>query len=120
MPYVIPAMPLVVNVWRNGNPTTNPPDVITIGNLSPGKRVFLGYNPIRVGAQSQLLMELLIPPRIDVRGPNNAGGADVVECPAGTARFYEVVFVDDIGKGFPNEHRLVIMGQSAGWPNPIP
>jgi hypothetical protein len=70
-------------------------------------------------------MVLLLPKGTDVRDELNATGRDGVECPAGSGRFYEVIFVDDIGKGFPNEHRGATMEKTFGpgpteWPTPIP
>lgn len=79
----------------------------------------------------QMLMELLLPAGTDVRAPWNAGKPDLVECPAGSGRFYAVAWVDDIGKNFPNEHRIAWLvyfsafvppGGSTGFPasSPVP
>lgn len=46
--------------------------------------------------------------------------ADTVECPAGSGRFYVVEFVDDVGKGFANEYRSVMVRHGPGWPAPLP
>jgi hypothetical protein len=46
-----------------------------------------------------------------------------VEVPAGSGRYYEVVQVDDAGKGFPNEHRiagLIATVDLGMWPVPYP
>lgn len=67
-----------------------------------------------------LWMLVMLPSATDIRPPNSAGGADKVEMPAGSGRFYQVQFVDDIGKGFPNEHRFAILAQMGVWPTPIP
>ena len=45
---------------------------------------------------------------------------DLVECPQGSGRFYEVLFVDDFGKGFANEHRIAMMTKIPPWPVPTP
>lgn len=59
-------------------------------------------------------MNLLLPVGTDVRGPQDTVSntdastqvkGDYVECPSGSGRYYVVAFVDDIGKGFTNEHR---------------
>lgn len=50
-------------------------------------------------------MNLLLPMLTDVRGPQDTVSPDMVEVPAGSGRWYSVYFVDDIGKGFTNEHR---------------
>jgi hypothetical protein len=142
MPYVVPAMPLAVNIWIANN-VANPPDVVTVGNLSPGKRGNVNASPVTTNATlgatvgQGLYMELLCPKLTDIRGCQNAGLECVVECPASSGRFYLVIWVDDVGKGFANEHRLAIMvqcnelmvaattfisifGNVPPWPSPLP
>jgi hypothetical protein len=68
-------------------------------------------------------MWLLLPALTDIRATYTNGSFDVVDCPAGSGRIYAVVFVDDSGKGFANEHRVACLSQynAAGlWPTPIP
>jgi len=76
-------------------------------------------------------MQLLLPALTDVRSGVVAAVPDFVEVPAGSGRWYQVYAVDDIGKGFANEHRIaVILAVSAlvnptayagiVWPVPIP
>jgi len=36
--YSLPVFNIVCNIWRNGNLTSNPPDVISICNLAVGRR----------------------------------------------------------------------------------
>ena len=111
MPYVLPTFNLAVNIWLPPAvfPPVGVPAVATIGNLTPGRRV-TETNQVVIGATY-----LLLPALTDVR----LGG--VVECPAGSARHYKVMFVEDLGKGFPNEHRFVIMTPNYGtWPLPYP
>jgi hypothetical protein len=70
---------------------------------------------------------LLLPPLTDIRTPTPAAdpysGAptivDYVEVPLGSGRMYWVVFVDDIGKGFANEHRAAMLLQKQ-IPVPMP
>lgn len=45
---------------------------------------------------------------------------DLIECPQGSGRFYEVLFVDDVGKGFANEHRIALVSKVLPWPIPTP
>jgi hypothetical protein len=70
------------------------------------------------------MMDLLVPAGTDVRDKFNSSGADAIECPTGSGRFYLAVYVDDMGKGFANEHRGVVLqkvGNALGfWPTPIP
>jgi hypothetical protein len=117
MPYVVPSFPLLANIWQDWKAATpvyatpflrNQPC-----NLSPGKRVFLTYtNPVNNPQGTNCCafpMELLIGKLTDVRCGSTTGGPDLIEVPANSKRFYQVAYVDDIGKGFANEHRLVIM-----------
>jgi len=68
-------------------------------------------------------MVMLVAKETDVRdyycAPGNS--PDVVQCPPGSGRWYTVYYVDDVAKGFANEHRFVIL-QKYGfvWPTPIP
>jgi hypothetical protein len=120
MAYSLPTFNLTCNIWRNGNPTTNPPDVVSPCNLAIGRRVgvLLAYT-------STLTTEpggawLLLPPATDIRDAKAPAGADTVEVGAGSGRFYSVVWVEDIGGGFPNEHRFAEVVGLGPWPVPFP
>jgi len=70
-------------------------------------------------------MTILLPPLTDIRDSfSTAAGSSrpIVEVPAGSKRYYGVTFVDDIGKGFPNEHRFacIIKLNAYAWPEPYP
>jgi hypothetical protein len=112
--YVIPTMPIVCNIWWNYTPGGNMyvvPDVVNAScNLSPGKRTFF-YTPSVFTSPVWLCpMELLLPPLTDIRTTDQLTGQTcVVEVPSGSLRFYQVTFVDDIAKGFANEHRFAIL-----------
>lgn len=68
-----------------------------------------------------LTMNLLLPAGTDVRGPQDIGTFDMVEVPADSGRWYQVVGVDDIGKGFDNEHRTAsIFALARSWTPPYP
>lgn len=68
-----------------------------------------------------IAMSLLAPPFTDLRGPQDTVSFDMVEVPAGSGRWYQVVGVDDIGKGFANEHRSAAIFALAGsWVAPYP
>jgi len=115
--YHLPTFNLVVNIWWDPvNWLLNPPSLVTTGNLCIGLRVWAQQT------YNDTLMYLLLPPLTDVRdnlnGPGVAG--DVVEVPAGTGRFYRVQHVDDVGKGFANEHRYCLLSKLGAWPVPIP
>jgi hypothetical protein len=110
--YRVPSFPLKCNVWtyefvaEGGIPAGDPRITDQECQLTYGSRV----NVTSTGGTGSpgvltLSMSLLLPPLADIRGPQDTVGPDFVECPAGTGRYYRVVAVDDIGKGFPNEHR---------------
>lgn len=67
-------------------------------------------------------MALLVPRGSDIRpGLGFWGTPDTVECPAGSGRYYDVLCVDDVARGFANEYRLASLKQRplVGAP-PIP
>jgi hypothetical protein len=64
--------------------------------------------------------EVLLPSRTDVRDQLTSGGTDVIECPAGTGRYYTVGLVDDVARGFDNEYRLAYVYRAYVWTSPIP
>jgi len=65
-------------------------------------------------------MWLLLPARTDIRDFASASGADSVECPAGSGRYYQVEWVDDSGRGFSNESRFALLFKLVPWPTPYP
>lgn len=142
MPFILPTFMVDVNIWNNAL-VSGAPTIQTKGNLSPGRRVNVVSTPLLTNAQINAAvgvgyyMELLLPKLTDVRGLQNNGVESVVECPAGSARFYLVVWVDDVGKGFANEHRMALLAQCnftmvtatvltatfgaiPPWPSPLP
>jgi hypothetical protein len=75
--------------------------------------------------------QLLLPSKTDIRDTSCAITGDVLECPAGSGRWYGVFSVDDFGKGFSNEFRVAWIGKifedldplafpGLFWPAPIP
>lgn len=116
MAWRLPTFNLTVNIWRNsGVPPSGPPDEVTVGNLTPGKR---GVDDAHTAAPG--VMYLLLPAGTDVRSFFTVGQSSAVEVPAGTGRYYKVEAVDDVAKGFSNEHRFCIITQAGTWPIPIP
>jgi hypothetical protein len=128
-PFVLPTFNLNCNIWRNATWSASYPpivpaaDVFSPCNLAMSKRF--------QGGESNLI-QLLLPALTDVRDgikeqdPTTFG--DVVEVPAGSGRYYYVIVVDDIGKGFLNEHRCASIEAGAyaialpvpAWPVPYP
>lgn len=92
-----------------------------MGNLAWGRRVNVGC----VGGPPPTTvlyhtMTLLLPALTDIRGDYTAADSDLVEVPSFSGRFYTVLAVDDIGKGFSNEHRAaqLLMQLPITWPLP--
>lgn len=101
-------------------------------NLALGRRVqqleqdFFGFGR---GAASPCL---LVPAGSDVRDlSQNIAHPDLIEVPSGSGRWYTVNLVDDVGKGFDNEYRIVAMAKISqsydtsaypglAWPIPMP
>lgn len=124
MPYIIPTFNLVCNVFDNGGGAVPP---VGAPRLSPACALVYGrrVNVASTGGTTLVgvplvTMCLLLPALTDVRGPLQAGGPDIVECPAASSRYYVVAFVDDIGKGYANEHRTATLEQLAPQPVPLP
>lgn len=121
MPFNLPTFNLDVNIWRNASGPPAAPDVTVKGNLAWGRRV--SSNQGIEDPQGEPFMTLLLPPGTDIRSSRTASGFDWVEAPAGTGRLYKTLGVDDIGKGFSNEHRAAILVATSNfgvWPSPIP
>jgi len=121
MPYRVPVFNLTVNVWRQGVPVTDPPDLVIQGNLTPQRRRFAQYwfSPDPLVAPTWSIY-LLVPKLTDLRDQYHTGGGDSVEIPAGSQRFYTIVFVEDVAKGFPNEYRFAVLAETPPWPAPMP
>lgn len=131
MSFTLPSFNLTANILRISAGT-----YVVVGttdcNLAMGRRTaldrFAGPSPTDFGG---LTPTLLCPAGTDIRDRSCGGNEDVLEVPAGSGRWYAASAVDDIGKGFANEHRAVTLlkvgwfapwlgfGLSA-WPTPIP
>lgn len=111
MAYTIPTFNLTVNIWHppQVTPPIGLPQVVVLGNLTPGKRHQWGTT--LVGGYTYILLPALTDIRI----------TGVAEIPAGSGRYYKIGGVEDLGKGFPNEHRYaVILADYVNWPVPYP
>jgi len=119
MAFIVPTFNLFANVFTSA---TFPPAVPRLaaipcqlrqsGRLSTGQRgTATAFIP---------LWECLFPLHTDIRDFKNATGADNLEVPAGSGRFYFVDLVDDVGKGFTNEYRVAMIEKNGIWPTPIP
>ncbi|MBA0087220.1 MAG: hypothetical protein HRJ53_19730 [Acidobacteria bacterium Pan2503] len=121
MAFKIPTFNLTCNVWRNALAPAPyaTPDLALPCNLTPGKRVFTPLSATVFAFRYP--MELLLPVGSDVRAMWNGANQDLIEVPAGSKRFYSVLWVDDVAKGFANEYRVAVIGyQVTGGANFAP
>lgn len=124
MAFTVPSFNLAVDVW-NGPVGTGTYRFSTMGNLQHARRMNIGQ-PILTGPDlAQGAMYLLLTKYEDVRDNFSVEGSDLVEVPALSGRWYQVIVVDDVAKGFANEFRCAIIMKSLGpsgesWPTPIP
>lgn len=122
MAFVLPVFNLSVAIWHApAVPPVGGPDVLTAGNLAWGRRVAVPSTG-GTGTLGVVLftMTLLVPAGTNCWGDPSLVTHNVVEVPHGTGRYYRVAVVDDLGKGFANEHRGLILVQALPWPHPIP
>lgn len=123
--FSLPNFNLDVSIWHwPTNPVGNPPDLTVKGNLAYSKRVQPG-STISATESGNHLAFLLVPKGTDVRTETQTGPAspDRAEVPTGSGRYYYVFHVEDVGKGFLNEHRCAVIYQTAdfgSWPIPMP
>lgn len=106
MGFLLPQFPLTVNVWRFGNATTNPPDVVLTANLVAGRRSADGDSINVPAIGTKILPEwILVPWGSDIRGAiDTSGSPDTVEVAAGDGKFYVVHYVQRVAYGFNNQH----------------
>jgi len=117
MSFSLPTFNLECSIWLNPvGHAENPPDATSVCQLrAPGRR--------SSGQDSEhtwyFLWELLVPALTDLRDWSQEQQSQV-EVPSGSGRFYNVVVVDDVAKGFPNEYRIAFIHKRPDWPIPIP
>lgn len=123
---VVPNFNLTCNIWtRTLPPPGNAPRLTSPCNLQYSKKLTTKGDNV-TGARN-MSMWLLLPAMTDVRGPLTEVAfiaSDYVECPAGSSRWYQVVAVDDVSKGFASEYRCALIEQIQSgalvWPVPMP
>lgn len=118
----LPAFPLLANIWHFPNAPGSPPDLSPKAELRVDTSV---KQLVTSGAARQqcLSRSMYVPKGTDLRTSWFGGTSDVVELPAGSGRFYNILDVDDIAKGFPNEFRiaaLTVANVAGGWTPPYP
>lgn len=126
MPYKPPTLNLMCNIWRALGVSPLPPDpavppMTTRCQLRMSQVAFVES----ILEQAEPIMQLKVPKGFDIRASNWTEPApDLVEVPANSGRFYTVLAVDDVAKGFPTEYRVAAIRQRIndpfGWPFPTP
>jgi hypothetical protein len=121
MGFSLPVFNLTCNVWSFGIPTSQPPRLsAVICNFCRGERESYAA-PWTVNLGQQLgCMWLLVPWATDLRDTATVAGPDTVEVPAGSGRFYTIIWVDDAGYGFANAHRFAALLKLSPGPTPFP
>src|ERR1044072_4476847 len=113
MAFVLPTFNLTCDIYTFPYNFTNPPRLTSPCQLrAPNMAAVAMANGLLAVTQA---IQLLLPPLTDIRdqycAPINA--PDCVVLPIGTTCRYQVMYVNDIGKGFPNEHRYATLAKIA-------
>lgn len=120
MAYLPPTFNLLCNIYTGPAvvPPMGPPRIAN----QPCQLRLYKTGPIvnASGFTNGMYIALLLPAGTDIRGQIGfVAMADLVECPAGSGRFYTVRTFDDVGKGFANEYRFAILYQQ-GYTGALP
>lgn len=120
MSFVTPTFILPVKIWTNGSGPPAAPRVTCLGNLAPGRRILNTTLGVAAQTLAQPVVPLLLPKYTDVRGQNSAGGSDYIQIDLISPKQYDVLWVEDSGQGFSNEHRIAVLKQRAPFVLPGP
>jgi hypothetical protein len=134
MAFVVPTFNLNCNIFSGDIWPPPPVRLVSPCNLAMGRRTVLQIASQLLEGNATFGVQplLLLPAGTDVRDDSCGHVQDFIECPAGSGRWYQVLGVDDSGKGFANEFRIATMckifdgsegtGTFPGlfWPTPIP
>ena len=141
MVYTLPTFNLSCNIWHMAQPlNVNAPYIAPVGAPSVTCQCQLYISPRNTGTIGEYWYKTMsgpghwsdsgpgtqvrLPALTDVRySMPNSGSylTDVIECPAGSGRFYVVLSVEDRHKGFINEYRVANVALyllTVGWPLP--
>jgi len=122
MAFVLPTFNLQANIYTWSNPQAYVTPRLTVDCQLRAPSMTVASTSINPGG-TYSGMVLLVPPLTDLRDHFSSPGThgDSIEVPAGSGRFYYCLFCDDVGKGFPNEHRFAILFKTQYiWPVPMP
>ncbi len=125
MGYHVPTFNIQCNIWH-GLPSGTVPSTIPDIGLQDCQLRWVGRGPaetasvpIDIQTTWQPGVTLLVPALTDLRDMLSGTFEDIVEVPAGSGRIYQVKYVDDVAKGFPNEYRMAYLAKTI-WPVPAP
>lgn len=129
MSFTVPDFPMTCEIFNGPWLTKTLRVTAAPCNLGLGKRTLFFAGDYIPGG-SQVTSQLLLPAGTDVRSQLLVPNYDIVEVPSGSSRWYLVAGVEDIGKGFANEHRVAMITQfsqlydmvnwlGAVWPVPM-
>lgn len=122
MAFILPTFNLQADVFTwQATPTWAGPRLTVDCQLrAPGmSNAGISVAPIGTGP----VMIMLVPALTDIRDYYTTPGnhPDYIEVPPGSGRRYAVQICDDVGKGFPNEHRYATLIKFSNiWPIPMP
>lgn len=123
MAYRVPAFNLLCDVYSFGQWPTGTERLTGLPcQLRHPEHVSSGQAANTLPSQSAPHMLLLVPAGSDVRDTwqTPIGNPDTVEVEPGSGRAYQVVFVDDVAKGFDNEYRVAYLAKHTAMPTPLP
>jgi len=122
MAFVLPAFNLTADIYTNtGTGPAATPRFTTDCQLRAPEMRNAAQSVASAFATSGMV--LLVPAGTDLRDASSAPGIldDFCEVPPGSGRMYEIIRVDDVAKGFANEHRFAIIRKyGTNWPVPMP
>src|SRR5216684_2145996 len=104
MAFSTPTFNLNVHIYTFAPFPLGLPRLTTVCNLTPSKRVNVLDFLVIVGEVVMINSWLLLPAFTDIRCLAQGVNPDFLEVPAGSGRFYGVVDVEDVAKGFSNEY----------------
>lgn len=117
MAYTLPVFNLVARIWGQAS---GPPPIHAAPRLTVSCQLRFPIRSAWFIQTATFPMLCMLPPLTDVRMDPSTDLADWMEIPAASGRWYTVVAVDDIAKGFANEHRVALVQLFQPVPIPLP